>query len=243
MQTDQQSPDRRGVYRVKPPPRPVMACQLARGDGTQHKVSIVDISASGAAVRIAGAAVPVEQGERLTLQAQSLSTDERLSLACRALAVREQDASRVLCLEFLGGAELDDNAHAALLGLFNRRARRRSRTAIDSRPVTAEAAVAAEAAAASSPDVSVSLVITNLSPGGLCARTDTQGHARLADASRLQLRLSVAETADSLTLPALVRYRAVDDEGVLYGLEFEREVDRQKLFQVAGPAAGEGGLQ
>lgn len=215
--------ERRRVYRVVPPIRPVMQFRLRHG-AQDADVVVLNISARGAAVRVDGNPGPLAAGENVTLTGTSLTTEETLSAPGDIRCVHDNDGQQVINIRFTRDTSPGDNAWGGIARLFNRRALPRAARLPARAVIRGGHGIAAQA----------ELVVENLSPGGLCARTDLQGDALLAGSREVRVSLILGDGEPPMNnMPARVRYRAVDDEGVLYGLEFADASHRRRLLAIA----------
>jgi len=213
MKASTQYSDRRAVYRVRPPAASALRIGVSGACGEFLTDDVDDLSALGAALILPDGAAALGDSERVRIAVKSAETGETVAFEARVLG-RSRTGRGWHCRFAFDERALGDR-HGAFFELFNRRAAYRGVRPRADAPVTASVRALEDA------QREFAVCVCNISTGGLCAEVDTTVDAALGDSDSVLLRLRLPAVERALEIAATVRYRAVGDDAVLYGMRFE----------------------
>jgi hypothetical protein len=178
---------------------------------------IADISAQGAALLLPPAEMPpLALHEKIQLSIRSPHVDGSLTVDAEVLSRVRGRHGWVYRFAFDNAEPAFEHAYGTFFESFNRRATYRGvRTTVDA-PVQARVRIAG-----ADSNAGFDVDVLNVSTGGLCVAASLDVDAVLAEANALRVRVRLPNQADPVEFATSVRYRAVDDAAVVYGLQFE----------------------
>ena len=217
MLTHESEGDRRTEYRVHPHGTERIRIIVTASGQDFVADAIVDASAGGVAIIFDSENQPLlAQGERARVTVASLDIDERVEMDAVLVAVRGDQDQSAHSFQLSSAEPALRSAYSNFFGVFNRRSAFRGVKPNDNEPFS----VSLKPAGGMSDDTEFRADVENLSVGGICVSTDFAVHNLLAHIDEFELSLRLPETSNELHLGAIVRYRGVSDESVLYGFQF-----------------------